>query len=164
MSPFFTFGIYLDNWSSGFLVQGNIIRGATLSPIFVHGGANNTIKNNVMYNSTTSHGVKALGQYGYCPSFAQGMSLGTMSNNGAGAGFDFPENITFANNLVLSNVDVLANVRLISADHLSQMGVANFSNFSKGLVVDSNVYYNAKVPLGGSGVLYAPFFFLFCPH
>ena len=62
MSPFFTFGIYLDNWSSGFLVEGNIIRTATSVPIFVHGGSNNTIKNNVLFNATTSNNLPSLGQ------------------------------------------------------------------------------------------------------
>ena len=49
-SPFFTFGIYLDDWSSGQHVYGNIVARSFLAGIDVHSGRDNVIENNVIYD------------------------------------------------------------------------------------------------------------------
>ena len=43
-----TFGIYLDNYTSNCLVYGNIVIRATWAGVLVHGGKNNVIENNVL--------------------------------------------------------------------------------------------------------------------
>jgi parallel beta-helix repeat protein len=49
-SPFFTFGIYLDDWSSGQQVYGNIVARSFLAGIDVHSGRDNLIENNIIYD------------------------------------------------------------------------------------------------------------------
>ena len=49
-SPFFTFGIYLDDWSSGQQVYGNIVARSFLAGIDVHSGRDNAIENNIIYD------------------------------------------------------------------------------------------------------------------
>ncbi|NSW58348.1 MAG: right-handed parallel beta-helix repeat-containing protein [Armatimonadetes bacterium] len=49
-SPFFTFGIYLDDWSSGQHVYGNIVARSFLAGIDVHSGRDNLIENNIIYD------------------------------------------------------------------------------------------------------------------
>ncbi|MBC8443435.1 right-handed parallel beta-helix repeat-containing protein, partial [PVC group bacterium] len=49
-SPFFTFGIYLDDWSSGQQVYGNIVARSYLAGIDVHSGRDNVIENNIIYD------------------------------------------------------------------------------------------------------------------
>ena len=48
LSPHFSFGFYLDDWSSGVRIVGNIVTGAMDSSIYIHGGRNNTVRNNVL--------------------------------------------------------------------------------------------------------------------
>ena len=48
LSPHFSFGIYLDDWSSGIEIIGNIVTGTMDSSIYIHGGRNNTVRNNVL--------------------------------------------------------------------------------------------------------------------
>ena len=45
--PYFTWGIYLDDYSSGTLVYGNIVRGTVLGAICIHGGQDNIVENNI---------------------------------------------------------------------------------------------------------------------
>ena len=142
-SPFFTFGIYLDNWSSGFVVEGNVINSPTLTPVFVHGGSNNTIKNNILYNASTYGGIPAQGGWGWCPCEAQAVSFGSMAPD------DFPENNTFVNNIVYSSKG--ANITLISLDG-GGLQWKLMSNFSHGLTLDSNLYFNPNVDISGAGV------------
>ena len=47
LTPFYTWGVYLDDYSSGTLVYGNIIARAYLAAAFVHTGRNNVFENNI---------------------------------------------------------------------------------------------------------------------
>lgn len=47
-SPAFAFGIYLDDWTSGVKIYGNIIYRVPTAGIFIHAGQNNGIENNVI--------------------------------------------------------------------------------------------------------------------
>ncbi|MDW8122406.1 MAG: right-handed parallel beta-helix repeat-containing protein [Armatimonadota bacterium] len=47
LSPYFTWGIYLDDYSSGTLVYGNVVIGTVLGAVCIHGGRNNVIENNI---------------------------------------------------------------------------------------------------------------------
>jgi parallel beta-helix repeat protein len=47
-SPFYTWGIYLDDWSSGTKVYGNIVADTVNGGIFIHGGRDNIVENNVI--------------------------------------------------------------------------------------------------------------------
>jgi parallel beta-helix repeat protein len=47
-SPFETIGIYLDDWTSGTEVYGNIVAYTNWSAIHIHGGRDNIIENNVI--------------------------------------------------------------------------------------------------------------------
>ena len=50
LTPYFTWGIYLDDHSSGTLVYGNIIVNTVLGGIMIGGGKQNLIKNNIFVN------------------------------------------------------------------------------------------------------------------
>lgn len=47
-SPYNTFGIYLDDWTSGTEVFGNIVTNTCRGGILVHGGRDNNIENNII--------------------------------------------------------------------------------------------------------------------
>lgn len=47
-TPFDTYGIYLDDWSSGTLVYGNIVANTANGGIFIHGGRDNIVENNII--------------------------------------------------------------------------------------------------------------------
>jgi hypothetical protein len=49
-SPFFTFSIYLDDWSSGQHVYGNIVARSFLAGIDNHSGRDNVVENNILYD------------------------------------------------------------------------------------------------------------------
>eukprot|EP01084_Bolivina_argentea_P180532 311906_1 len=67
LRPFNSDGIYLDNWSSGFYIYGNIANKNVLSGIDIHGGHSNYIENNIFYNTSefstsNSNGHVIMGQ------------------------------------------------------------------------------------------------------
>lgn len=47
-TPFETYGIYMDDWSSGTKVYGNIVANTAYGGIFIHGGRDNIVQNNVI--------------------------------------------------------------------------------------------------------------------
>ena len=47
VSPTYTWGIYLDDYSSGTKVYGNIVVGTVLGAVNIHGGKDNQIENNI---------------------------------------------------------------------------------------------------------------------
>ena len=49
-TPYDTFGIYLDDWSSGTTVYGNIVTNTASGGIFIHSGRDNIVENNVIIN------------------------------------------------------------------------------------------------------------------
>jgi parallel beta-helix repeat protein len=50
ITPYFTWGIYLDDYSSGTTVYGNIVDGNVIGGICIHGGKNNIFENNIFMN------------------------------------------------------------------------------------------------------------------
>ncbi len=46
--PFYTWGIYLDDWSSGTEVYGNIVARTTRGGVLIHGGRDNIVENNII--------------------------------------------------------------------------------------------------------------------
>lgn len=50
LSPYYCWGIYLDDFSSGTTVYGNIIIDTVLGSVMLHGGKNNLIENNIFIN------------------------------------------------------------------------------------------------------------------
>ncbi|MCX7016184.1 MAG: right-handed parallel beta-helix repeat-containing protein [Candidatus Sumerlaeota bacterium] len=52
-SPFFSWGVYLDDYTCGTTVEGNIIAGAGRGGVDIHGGGGNTVVNNVIVNAGT---------------------------------------------------------------------------------------------------------------
>ena len=52
-SPFYTWGIYLDDFTSGTTVYGNIIADTYYGGINVHGGKDNIIENNILVEGLT---------------------------------------------------------------------------------------------------------------
>jgi parallel beta-helix repeat protein len=49
-SPYYTWGIYLDDYSSGTIIYGNIVVSTVLGAICLHGGKSNIIENNIFVN------------------------------------------------------------------------------------------------------------------
>lgn len=48
LSPHFTWGIYMDDYSSGTTVYGNIVIGTVLGGVCIHGGQDNIVENNIL--------------------------------------------------------------------------------------------------------------------
>jgi parallel beta-helix repeat protein len=53
MSPYFTWGIYLDDYSSGTTIYGNIVDGTVIGGFCIHGGKNNHVENNIFLNASS---------------------------------------------------------------------------------------------------------------
>jgi parallel beta-helix repeat protein len=53
MSPYFTWGIYLDDYSSGTTLYGNIVDGTVIGGFCIHGGKNNRVENNIFLNASS---------------------------------------------------------------------------------------------------------------
>lgn len=51
--PFMTWGVYLDNCASGVTVEGNVLQNCPWGGVFIHGGSNNTVTNNVFMDNPT---------------------------------------------------------------------------------------------------------------
>jgi parallel beta-helix repeat protein len=47
-APFDTYGIYIDDWSSGTKIYGNIVSNTEMGGIFIHSGRHNIIENNLI--------------------------------------------------------------------------------------------------------------------
>ena len=54
-----SYSIYLDNYASGYTIEGNVFNNAAQANVFIHLGRGNTIVNNVLANATASAGVGA---------------------------------------------------------------------------------------------------------
>lgn len=52
LTPYFTWGIYLDDYSSGTVVVGNIVTRTVNGGICVHGGRNNFFENNIFVDAS----------------------------------------------------------------------------------------------------------------
>lgn len=52
-TPFYTWGIYLDDWSSGTKVYGNIVARTYYGGVVIHGGRDNIIENNILVEGLT---------------------------------------------------------------------------------------------------------------
>ncbi|MBT3292375.1 MAG: right-handed parallel beta-helix repeat-containing protein, partial [Victivallales bacterium] len=53
--PSFCWGIYLDDWSSGVTVAGNVVVGSPSGAVHVHSGIDNVIENNILLDSPGTH-------------------------------------------------------------------------------------------------------------
>lgn len=49
-TSYHTYGVYLDDWTSGTTVYGNIIANTAAAGVLIHGGRDNRIENNIIYN------------------------------------------------------------------------------------------------------------------
>lgn len=54
VSPHYTWGIYLDDYSSQTKVYGNIVIGTVLGGVMIHGGSHNSIQNNIFVGGSIS--------------------------------------------------------------------------------------------------------------
>ena len=52
LSPYFTWGIYLDDYSSGTTLYGNIVDGTVIGGVCIHGGKDNRVENNILLNAS----------------------------------------------------------------------------------------------------------------
>jgi len=57
VSPYYAWGIYIDDWSSGLKIYGNITYRTPYGGIHIHGGRDNLIENNIFIEGT-HHQVK----------------------------------------------------------------------------------------------------------
>lgn len=51
-SPYYSFGVYLDDYTSHTTVYGNIISGVHRAGVMIHGGGHVTVQNNIIVNTT----------------------------------------------------------------------------------------------------------------
>ena len=96
LRPFFTWSVYLDNNASGFVVEGNALRGNVNGGVFYHGGSDNLVRNNVLA-ATSGHapGASQPGEYGF---YHAGSIDFQRFVDGAG-------NNSFVRNVVLTNAN-----------------------------------------------------------
>lgn len=134
LRPFYNWGIYLDNWSSNFTVTGNVVRSNVLGGVFVHGGSNNTITNNVLYNS--SNASMPLSGSTQWPQGSFGVVFGWMRDSSL-----------VKNNVVTHNIVVGPPQTPLGPVAICLAIQPNFTLFSDGLVVDRNLYYQPGVRL-----------------
>jgi parallel beta-helix repeat protein len=73
ITPFFSWGIYLDDQSSGTLVEGNIVVRNVLGGIMIHGGGQNVVRNNIFVDGTESQVFYA--------NYGEGDKLNVMTRN-----------------------------------------------------------------------------------
>lgn len=50
-SPFYTWGVYLDDYTCGTLVEGNVIARCARGGVMIHGGGDNVVVNNIIFNA-----------------------------------------------------------------------------------------------------------------
>jgi nitrous oxidase accessory protein NosD len=83
MRPFYSWGVYLDNFATGFRVESNILNGNVLGGVFIHGGSSNAIVNNILYRSSNTS-MPGPGHYGHvrCVSSLPRNSSYTLSRPG----------------------------------------------------------------------------------
>eukprot|EP00943_MAST-04B_sp_MAST-4B-sp1_P008703 g8703.t1 len=94
LTPFFNWGIYLDNDASGFIVEGNVVNTNVNGGIFFHGGKNNIVQNNIFVNCSNNFPKK--GHYGF---YNAGQSdVGTFGNHVAFNNTYFNNIIWYTNN------------------------------------------------------------------
>jgi hypothetical protein len=131
MRPYFTWSLYLDNYASGFTVDSNIFNGNVLGGVFIHGGRENTIVNNIFVNSSNTS-MPPRGAYGYCGG-AQGVLITDMGPH-------------LTNNTVARNIIVSSR-----AYHPSDIGMVvfnkgrtrtgSFQHLTEGTTFDDNLYH-----------------------
>lgn len=88
LRPFFSWGVYCDNYSSNMLVRDNVVVNVSCASLFYHEGRNNTARNNVL-----ASGAQAVRPGGHWAAF----SVGPPSPQPAA-----PLQNTFSTNIVLS--------------------------------------------------------------
>lgn len=129
---FFTWALYLDNWSTNYTIMSNILRSAVLGGIFVHGGSNNMLVNNVLFNnSNRTMPTGTIPGFGF-PDGAQGLLLGIMRGNGPP-----PMNNKVIHNIVLQSADQSHSEAVIWTSQIKM-----WANVSKKLTIDRNIYYS----------------------
>jgi parallel beta-helix repeat protein len=151
LRPFYTWGLYLDNWSSNFTVTGNVIRGNVLGGVFVHGGSNNTISNNVLYNSSNA----SMPTEGHYPAGGLGVTFGYMHVSSGSS----LENNHVTQNIIVGPASGPANPGGTHGPTQIVLTIQpNFTKFASGLTVERNLYFQPGVrlestvhltPLGG---------------
>lgn len=130
LRPFFTWSVYLDNNSSGFTVEGNVLSGNVNGGLFFHGGADNTVRNNVFARTSGfAPGASEPGDYGwYHAASVQYAKLSPLVHGG--------------------NNSVLRNVVLVTSNQSAWSLNAPFNASTPELAaVDRNLYYSSLQPL-----------------
>lgn len=126
LRPFYTWSVYLDNYASSFTIDSNILNGNVLGGVFIHGGNDNTIVNNVMINSSNASMPAGM------TSGSQGLLMGDMGPR-------------LANNTVERNIFVSdysnSHVAMVafSGHHIHDR---DFANLTRGTTFDHNLYYS----------------------
>ena len=122
-SQLVSFGIYLDDYSSGVTVTGNLLHD-NQGGILIHSGWNNTISDNILSNDSV-------------------VSLEAAVNNWRGPGIQAPANNVFTGNLV-SNVTAGATMDLNAGDPVNASWSGNFYD-AAGLSSAAFISYTSQV-------------------
>jgi len=152
-SPFYTWGIYLDDFTSGTEVTGNIVAHTGRGGIFIHGGRDNVVENNMIIEG----GEKGQMVYSSIPStsgllavmmetvrkirFSKYPLLSTITGAEQGSGMSgnrFLHNIVYYTNNKSLLYDIGGSLDLVST------------------VSDYNVIYHAGLPLLVSSIKAPP--------
>ena len=143
LTPYFNWGVYLDNNSSFFTVDSNILSGNVLGAVFVHGGSGNNITNNICYN-TSNASMPGFGEHGHTEG-SRGLLLGTLGKG------TLPRDNRWERNVVLGSNDRASRSRMAV---IATTQPLNFStHYAQGLVVSSNTYFSPLTDLAADPLL-----------
>jgi parallel beta-helix repeat protein len=117
-------------------VEKNIIRENVLSGMFVHGGSNNTIRNNVLFNTSN---VSMPTQHGSCKATSEGLLLGEMMAGPPNhrTPTNPPIGNIFERNIIVAG-SAQQRVTLVGASVKSM-------NYSSAATLSSNVYWSTRL-------------------
>jgi len=148
-SPYYTWGIYIDDWSSGTLVYGNIVTDTANGGVFIHSGRDNVIENNILINGAEYQMTysawpvtNSTAQYWLPKMFATVQNVGS-----AYAKYPLLSNITSVEvGAAMSGNSFVRNIVDYDDPNAQLYAIFHSSDFST-TVSDYNVLYHNELPL-----------------
>eukprot|EP00039_Didymoeca_costata_P016861 m.307626 g.307626 ORF g.307626 m.307626 type:complete len:763 (-) comp16463_c1_seq11:65-2353(-) len=132
---YYSWGIYLDNWSSGYHVYGNVVAETAAALIFVHGGRANNITNNIFVNNSDPLYVNSSGPLQQWGQIA-------ISQMNSGTPVQVPHSNSFVRNIVYFTS---INTSTFSILHTASRKPLNTTTLHIWLPhMNHNVYWNTK--------------------
>lgn len=141
--PYYTYGIYLDDYTSGTEVYGNIVANAYQGAIFIHGGRDNNIENNMIIEGEKSQMVYSSIRSGYAGLPAMFSKIGEMSYTKYPLLSSIPniqEGSKMSGNKFIRNIVYYTGKNAVLYDIQNDMNLAT-------TISDYNIIHHNRLPL-----------------